>query len=547
MTLHVPDGFNFAYDVVDRIAAEEPDKRALVWVQDESSALYPVTACHERTLSFSDISRLSSETANFFAARGIGRGDRVMLILKRHYSYWYILTALHKLGAVAMPATYMLNHDDLVYRMKKTEAKAVVCLGEDGLCKKISAAASEAGCVAGLFTVGCTVPGFERLDVEIEKYPPEFRRIKTENGDPILLYFTSGTTGRPKIVIHDETYPIGHIQTALLWQNVRDGGLHLSVADTGWAKSSWGKIYGQWICGSAVFAYDFDAFSAVRMLDVIERCGVTTFCAPPTIYRFFVKNDLLDRGFGRVEYATTAGEAINPEIVETFLRKTGLQIHSGYGQTESTLLVADFVGAPVRVGSMGRPSTLYHPIVVDENGAECDVDEAGEIVMPKEGRYDNGLCVPSFPGLDLGDTVWDGDLYRTGDIARRDRDGYLWFIGRVDDVIKSSGYRISPFEIESVLMEHPAVMDCAVTGIPDEKRGFAVKATVVLREGNRGDLAMTNTLREFVRRRTADYKAPRIIKYVDKIPRTFSGKIRHVEIREKDANANGANAGDAEK
>lgn len=538
MRLTVPDSFNFAYDVVDRIAREDPDKRALVWAQDESCALYSKCACHERTLSFSDISRLSGQAANYLAARGIGKGDRVMLILKRHYSYWYILPALHKLGAVAMPATYMLNHDDLVYRMKVTKTKAVVCIGEESICRKIAEAAEEVGevgGVGGLFSVECSVPGFDRLDLGIEKYPSEFERVKTENGDPILLYFTSGTTGRPKIVVHDETYPLGHIQTALLWQNVRDNGLHLSVADTGWAKSSWGKIYGQWMCGTAVFAYDFDAFSAVRMLGAIERFGVTTFCAPPTIYRFFVKNDLLDRGFGSVEYATTAGEAINPEIVETFYKKTGLEIHSGYGQTESTLLVADFVGEPIKVGSMGKPSTLYHPIIVDENGVECRDGEPGEIVMPADNRYDNGLCVRSFPGLDLGDIEWDGDLYRTGDIARRDCDGYFWFIGRVDDVIKSSGYRISPFEIESVLIEHPAVMECAVTGVPDEKRGFAVKATVVLREGYRGDLAMSNELREFVKRRTADYKAPRIIKYVDKLPRTFSGKIRHVEIREHDA------------
>ncbi len=535
MKLRVPDGFNFAYDVVDRIAREDPDKRALVWKQDESCALYSRSECHERTLSFGDISRLSGQTANYLASRGIGKGDRVMLILKRHYSYWYILIALHKLGAVAMPATYMLNHDDLVSRMKATKAKAVVAIGEESICRKIAEAADEVGGVDGLFSVECTVPGFDRLDLEIEKYPPEFDRVKTKNSDPILLYFTSGTTGRPKIVIHDETYPLGHIQTALLWQNVRDDGLHLSVADTGWAKSSWGKIYGQWICGTAVFAYDFDAFSAVRMLDVIGKFGVTTFCAPPTIYRFFVKNDLLDHGFGNVEYATTAGEAINPEIAETFRKKTGLEIHSGYGQTESTLLVADFVGEPVRVGSMGKPSSLYHPIVVDENGVECDVDEPGEIVMPAEGRYDNGLCVRSCEEFDLNDTVWDGDVYRTGDIARRDSDGYLWFIGRVDDVIKSSGYRISPFEIESVLMEHPAIMDCAVTGVPDERRGFAVKATVVLKDGYHGGLAMSNELREFVKRRTADYKAPRIIKYVDKIPRTFSGKIRHVEIREGDA------------
>ena len=535
ISLRIPEKFNFAYDVVDRIAKEDPNRRALVWEQDESCALYNETACHERSFTFAELSTLSNQTANYLTACGIKRGDRVMLMLKRHYAYWFILLALHKIGAVALPAACMLNHEDLVYRMQKTEAAAIICLGESPLCQKVAAAAKESNSVRLLCSVGKSFPGFARLDTEIDGYSAEMERIETAKEDPLLLYFTSGTTGKPKIVVQDGMYPLAHIQTALLWQNVRDGGLHLSVADTGWAKASWGKIYGQWLCGSAVMAYDFDAFSAVRMLDVMLRHQVTTFCAPPTIYRFFVKNNLLQNGFGKVEYATTAGEAINAEIVEQFHKLTGLEIHAGYGQTESVLLVADFHNETVRSGAMGRPSSLYHPIIVDENGNETAVGEAGEIVLPASGRCNAGLCARAVPGLDMGDTVWDGDLYRTGDIARRDEEGYFWFIGRVDDVIKSSGYRISPFEVESVLIQHPAVMECAVTGVPDEQRGFVVKATVVLREGYTPDRIMTNTLRDFVRDKTADYKAPRIITYVNKLPRTFSGKIRHVEIRERDA------------
>lgn len=534
MTLSIPEKFNFAYDVVDRIAAEEPDKRALVWFQDESCGLYNVTDCHERSFSFADMSRLSTQAANYLKACGIGKGDHVMVMLKRHYTYWYILLALHKIGAVAMPAVCMLNREDIVFRMNMTHTAAVICLGEETLCDKIAASVKEYSDSCKVFCVGNDYPGFERIDNEIEKYPTSIERIDTKKEDPLLLYFTSGTTGRPKIVIQDGMYPLAHIQTALLWHNVKNDGLHLSVADTGWAKASWGKLYGQWLCGSAVMAYDYDAFSAVRMLDVICKCGVTTFCAPPTIYRFFVKNNLLANGFGSIEYATTAGEAINAEIAEQFCLSTGLKIHGGYGQTESTLLVGDFYGSEVKDGAMGKPAPLYNPIILNDSGKEVAANEPGEIVIPKDKRSDTGLCLRFVEGFNLEDTVWDGDLYRTGDIAYRDEDGYFWFVGRVDDVIKSSGYRISPFEVESVLIQHPAVMECAVTGVPDEQRGFVVKATVVLKDGYSPDYTMTNTLRNFVKEKTADYKAPRIIEYVNVLPRTFSGKIRHAEIRKKD-------------
>lgn len=538
MTVSAPESFNYAYDVVDRIASEDPDRRALVWVQDESCPLYEKTECHERVLTFSDLSRLSTQAANYFAQNGIGKGDRVLLLMKRHYTYWYVLLALHKLGAVALPATYMLNHDDLVYRMEKTAIRAVVCIGEQALCDKVAEAASECLGVRRLFCVGVDCVGYHRIDTEIAGCPTVMDRVPTQKEDPILLYFTSGTTGRPKIVMQDGTYPLGHLQTALLWHNVQDGGLHLSVADTGWAKASWGKIYGQWLCGSAIMAYDYDVFSAVRMLEVMKKYHVTTFCAPPTIYRFFVKNRLLGNGFADVSYATTAGEAINRTIVEEFKELTGLDIHAGYGQTESVLLVGDLIGEKTRPGAMGKPSPLYRPLIVGEDGKETEVGVPGEIVIRRrEGvtlACETGICIPPSSASDSGSAAWDSDFYHTGDIAWRDEDGYFWFVGRMDDMIKSSGYRISPFEVESVLIRHPAVMECAVTGVPDEQRGFVVKATVVLREGYLPDRKMTNQLREFVKSKTADYKAPRIVSYVDRLPKTFSGKIRHVEIRERD-------------
>ncbi len=536
MALHVPDTFNFAYDVADRIAREEPERRALVWVQDESCILYPVTDVHERTFTFSDLSRLSNQAAHCLAARGVRKGDRVLLMMKRHYAYWYILLALHKLGAVALPAACMLNEEELIHRISTTRISQAVCLGEQALCEKVGRAARETGSVRSLFCIGAEQPGFERLDTAIETYPDTFERVETRKEDPLLLYFTSGTTGKSKIVLQDGVYPLAHIPTALVWQNVRDRGLHLSMADTGWAKASWGKIYGQWLCGSAVMAYDYDAFSAAHLMEVLRTCGVTTFCAPPTIYRFLVKNRMLDDGFGTVEYATTAGEALNAEIIDRFWESTGLQIHAGYGQTESTLLVADFVGEAVRPGAMGHPSPLYRPIIVNEEGKETAPGELGEIVIPPEDRGRAGLCMPpEKAGMELGGTVWVGDMYHTGDIAYRDEDGYFWFVGRVDDVIKSSGYRVSPFEIESILIQHPAVMECAVVGVKDEDRGFVVQATVVLRDGYAPDRAMTHDLRAFVRAKAADYKVPRIIRYAKALPKTFSGKIRHVELREAEA------------
>ncbi|MCI8332559.1 MAG: AMP-binding protein [Clostridiales bacterium] len=541
ITLTIPDQFNFAYDVVDRIAKEDPDRRALVWLQDESCALYQSSPVHKQTFTFGELADLSTKTALYLTACGIKRGDRVMLLLKRHYSYWYTLLALHKIGAVALPAVCMLNEEELAYRIETADISAVICLGEEELCEKVTRAAKKARNTSPcrLFNIEQDFPEFERLDTAIAAYPAHMTRIETKKEEPLLLYFTSGTTGQPKMVLHDGTYPLAHIQTALLWQNVRDGGLHLSIADTGWAKASWGKIYGQWICGSAVMAYDYDAFSAVRMLEAIRLCKVTTFCAPPTIYRFFVKNNLLDKGFGQVAYATTAGESIHPEIVKQFFNMTGLNIHVGYGQTESALLAADFVGKPIRTGALGLPSPLYRPIIIDSEGNECAPGVSGEIVICRKNGCPAGFCTPTPANPPKKGEQEDG-FYHTGDIAKKDKDGYFWFIGRVDDVIKSSGYRISPFEVENVLIQHHAVMDCAVTGVPDEQRGFVIKATIVLRDGYTPDSTTTNMLRNFVKEKTADYKVPRMIDYVSKLPQTFNGKIRRVAIREQDKNKYGA-------
>ncbi|MCI8590566.1 MAG: AMP-binding protein [Clostridiales bacterium] len=538
MTLTIPEQFNFAYDVVDRIAKEEPNRQALVWLQDESCALYKQTQVHKRVFSFGELANLSTQTALYLTACGIRRGDRVMLLLKRHYSYWYTLLALHKIGAVALPAVYMLNDEELSYRIETANISAIICLGEKELCDKVTSAVKKSKNTAScrLFSIDQDFLGFERLDTAISTYPTHMMRIETKKEDPLLLYFTSGTTGRPKMVLHDGRYPLAHIQTALLWQNVRDGGLHLSIADTGWAKASFGKIYGQWLCGSAVMAYDYDVFSAMRMLEAIRLCKVTTFCAPPTIYRFFVKNNLLEKGFGQVEYAATAGESIHPAIVTQFFNMTGLNIHVGYGQTETTILAADFVGKPVRIGALGKPSSLYRPIIVDAEGKECAPEQPGEIVIPRQNCCSIGLCKSALSSPNGTEDAF----YHTGDIAKKDKDGYFWFIGRIDDVIKSSGYRISPFEVENVLIQHHAVMECAVTGVPDEQRGFVIKATIVLRNGYAPDNATTNMLRNFVKEKTADYKVPRIIDYVHTLPHTFSGKIRRVAIREQDQSEQGA-------
>lgn len=528
LTLHAPENFNFAYDVLDRIAAGEPEKRALVWCD---------TKGNERTFSFGELSTLSIQAAGYLAANGVKKGQRVLVIMKRHYEYWYILPALHRLGAVVIPASHMLKKKDLVYRIQSAEISAVISADDSELTGNIIAAKESCSTLQHLFTVRKDYPGFLRLDLGLKEMPTTAERIPTLAADPFLMYFTSGTTSYPKAAVHNGYYPLGHIPTAKYWHNCQDNGLHLTVADTGWAKASWGKLYGQWLCGCAVMAYDYEHFDAAQMFSVIKKHHVTTFCAPPTVYRLMVKNGIPADAFSCVQYATTAGESLNPEITKRFQETTGLLIHEGFGQSETTLLLGNLVNAPVKIGSIGKANPIYDVKIIDEDGKEAGVDERGEIVVvPKPNQY--GLCTGYLNSEEQDHRVWKNGIFHTGDIATRDSDGFFWYIGRTDDIIKSSGYRIGPFEIEDVLIKHPAVAECAVTGVPDEERGFVVKATIVLMPGYTGTDELSQELKDYVKKQTAPYKYPRIIEFVPALPKTFSGKIQRAKLREQDAAKN---------
>jgi len=523
--INVPAQFNFGYDVVDRIARESPARPALVWCDDKGS---------EARFSFAEIAEGSNRVANFFLSLGLGRGDPVMLILKRRYEYWFCLLALHKIGAVAIPATHLLTKKDIVYRNNAASVKAIVCVDEAGVLDSVDAAAAESPTLAHRISLGRARAGWRSLPEGMARAGASLERLPTENGDTSLLYFTSGTTGMPKMVQHDFAYPLGHILTAKYWQNVEDGGLHLTVADTGWAKAAWGKIYGQWICGAAVFVYDYDRFVPSSLLGVISKSRVTSFCAPPTVYRFFIKEDLKAYDFSALRACSVAGEPLNPEVYHRFRELTGLSLKEGYGQTEMTVAVAVYPWVEPRPGSMGRPSPGYDIDLLNEQGESCEVGEKGEIVVRTDRRTPVGMFLGYYRDPALTQSAWHDGVYRTGDVAWRDEDGYLWFVGRTDDVIKSSGYRIGPFEVESALIEHPAVLECAVTGVPDPDRMQVVKATVVLAKGYAPSPELSVELQEHVKKTTAPYKYPRIIEFATELPKTISGKIRRVEIREKD-------------
>lgn len=520
--INCPDNFNFGYDVVDAIANEEPKKRALVYC-DESG--------NERTFTFKEMSDLSSKTANFLIKQGIKKGDKVMLILKRNYEYWYVITALHKIGAVSVPATHLLKTEDIVYRVNCIDVKAIVCTGEDRVSHCVYEAKTECKNLQKLFSVREDVEGFIRLDEAIKNESASLSRVDTNISEPFLLYFTSGTTGYPKPVTHNHTYPLAHIITAQYWQNVKDNGVHLTVSDTGWGKASWGKIYGQWLCGTAIMVYDYERFNSDEILRVIRQYGVTTFCAPPTVYRFIVKNGFKAEDFKNVSYVTTAGEALNPSIIEQFKEVTGLLIREGFGQTETTLLIGNLANYDVKIGSIGKPSPMYNVKIVNDNGEECAPDETGEIVVITNGGRNEGICISRSDNVSEDGRVFIDNIYHTGDLAYADADGYYYYVSRKDDVIKSSGYRIGPFEIENVLMKHESVQECAITGAPDEERGFVVKATIVLVKGYEPSEELKTELKEYVKSHTAPYKYPRIIEFVEELPKTISGKIRRAEIR----------------
>ena len=529
-SLNVPDNFNYAYDVVDEYARLEPGKRALVWCDD---------AENERIFTFADIKRISDQAANFFLSCGIGKGDTVLVILQRRHEYWTTLMALSKIGAVAIPATHMLMKKDLVYRMEKAHVKMVVSVNEDELCDNIRKAMKEVHCVQHAATIGKR-EGFIDYTEAVEKQSEELDipfRSERSADDLLLLYFTSGTTGMPKMVTLPQRYTLGHIVTARYWLNCMDDGLHFTLAETGWAKASWGKLFGQWLCGSAIFVYDFHGkFDPSALMEHIARYKITTFCAPPTVYRFMIKSDMSKYDLSSIKYMMTAGEALNPEIYRQIRMKTGHPIYEGFGQTETTVVCATFSEfMEIRPGSMGRPSPLYYVQLLDNEGKPVEQGETGEICIRLRDKQ-NGLFCGYYNDPALTETVMYDGYYHLGDLAFCDSDGYYWFVGRKDDIIKSSGYRIGPFEVESALMEHPAVLECAITGVPDTEgvRGQLVKATIILAPGYEPSDALVKELQNHVKKTTAPYKYPRVVEFVKELPKTISGKIRRVQIRKND-------------
>ena len=526
--IKVPENFNFAYDVVDEIAASSPSKIAMVWCDDKGN---------EQTFTFSQMKFYSDKAATFFKSQGIGKGDPVMLILKRHFEFWFCTLALNKLGAITIPATHLLSTKDIIYRNNAADIKMIVCVPDPEVIRHIEEAESKSPTLKVKMIVGEERKGWLNFTTGMEKSSEKFNRPvsdqATVNTDIMLLYFTSGTTGMPKMVNHDYVYPLGHILTAKYWQNVQDNGLHFTVADTGWAKSAWGKIYGQWLSGSAVMTYDYDKFVPKNLMEVIEKYKVTTFCAPPTIYRFLIKEDLTRFDLSHLKYCVVAGEPLNPEVFKQFLDQTGISLMEGYGQTECTVAVATYPWMKPKPGSMGMPTPGYDIEIVDEDGNKCEAGNEGEIVIHTATSKPVGMFNGYYRDDQLTASVWSNDVYRTGDMAWCDEDGYFWFVGRADDVIKSSGYRIGPFEVESALMEHPAVLECAITAVPDPDRGQIVKATIVPSKNYHPSEELAKELQEHVKKVTAPYKYPRIVEFVTELPKTISGKIRRVQIRDE--------------
>ncbi|MBP5331941.1 MAG: AMP-binding protein [Lachnospiraceae bacterium] len=521
--------FNFAYDVVDAMAEKNPLKTAMVWVGDDKK---------DRRFTFQDISLLSSQAANYFRSLGIQKGDRVMLVLKRHYQFWISIIALHKLGAIAIPATSQLVKHDFEYRFNAAGVSAIVATPEDGVHEQVELAQEESPTLKTKIIVNATREGWKNFDEGIAECSDRFPRPEgaaAASGDDIMLmFFTSGTTGYPKIATHSFKYALGHFVTAKYWHKVNPDGIHLTVSDTGWGKALWGKLYGAWLCESAVFVYDFKRFNAADLLPMFAKYHITTFCAPPTIFRFLIREDLSKYDLSSIQYATVAGEALNEEVYNKFLEATGIKLKEGFGQTETTLCIANLVGMEVKPGSMGKPTPQYDVDILLPDGTPASVGEVGEIVIRTEEKVPNGLYRGYYRDDEKTLESWHDGYFHTGDTAWRDEDGYFWYVGRTDDLIKSSGYRIGPFEIESVLMELPYVLECAVTGAPDPVRGQVVKATIVLTKGTVGTEELKKEIQNYVKEHTAPYKYPRIVEFIDEMPKTISGKIRRVALREKD-------------
>ena len=533
----VPDNFNFGYDVVDAWAEEEPSREALLWTDEAGDV---------RRFTFGELKRLTDLTASFFQSLGIGRGDRVMLMLKRHYQFWLAIVALHKLGAMAIPATHLLTAEDIEYRCHKGHIKAIVAAGDEQIVRHVQEALGRCPEVKTVISTGPVIPqGWLDFDKGVESAEPFVRPAHVnDNSDIMLLYFTSGTSGEPKMVAHDFTYPLGHIATAWCWHNLRPGTLHLTVADTGWGKAVWGKLYGQWIAGADVFVYDFDKFVPADLLKMIERFRINSLCAPPTVFRFMIREDVGKYDLSSLHYCTIAGEALNPSVFERWKKLTGISLMEGFGQTETTLTVGNFPGMTPKPGSMGKPNPQYDIYVAAPDGTEAPVGTEGEIVIAASDASHKplGLFREYLDDPELTAKAWHDGLYHTGDMAWRDADGYMWFVGRKDDVIKSSGYRIGPFEVESACLTHPAVVECAITAVPDEVRGQVVKATIVLAKDyvRKAGPELVKEIQNHVKRVTAPYKYPRVIEFVNELPKTISGKIRRVAIRATDAARNAA-------
>ena len=530
----IPENFNFAYDVMDVWAEEAPDKLALLWTNDEGVEI--------RT-TFGQLKEQTDQAAAYLQSLGIGKGDPVMLILKRRYEWWLVMLALHKLGAVVIPATHMLTKHDVVYRNTRASVKAIICVDDEYVVSQVEASLPESPTVKILVKVSDNAKSSESSlwhDWQSEwRKAPKFQRpaFVNTNDDTMLMYFTSGTSGEPKMVAHDFLYAMGHLTTGVFWHNLHEGSLHLTVADTGWGKAVWGKFYGQWFAGATVFVFDHEKFSADTLLRQIEKYHVTSFCAPPTIYRFMIREDLSNYDLSSLEYCTTAGEALNPAVYDKFLEKTGIRMMEGFGQTETTMTLGTMPWMTPKPGSMGMPNAQYDIDLLRPDGTSCEDGEKGEIVVRAGKNKPIGLFKEYYRDEALTLEAWHDGIYHTGDMAWRDEDGYYWFEGRIDDVIKSSGYRIGPFEVESALMTHPAVVECAITGVPDDIRGMVVKATVVLGKEwkSRAGEALIKELQEHVKHETAPYKYPRIVEFVDELPKTISGKIRRVEIRQRDS------------